>query len=569
MPTWIKILMPSITGLANIIKRPGRGGRTRAAFVALFTLVVWIIVFAFSVRVLGNLRAADVIGDVLCRKFLGLLWVAGIALLMFSSLISSLSGFFLSRDLDLLMAAPVSLENLFWARSTQALVVSAWMPVAFMLPIFLAYGVVFKSALVYFLMAPLVTIPLLAMGGYLSQLLVLVMVNVFPARRAREIMGLTAILAFCGLYVAFRLMRPEDLINPGSFMSAAAYLANLETPASILLPTEWAVEAVWPHLSGKAGLMGSGLWLALLWSTAAALAVGVSYAASFLFWPGYNKSLEGAGRRRGAGVALDFVLAGFGSMMKPERRALVIKDLKSFFRDNTQWSQLLLLAALMGIYLYNFSVLNLGRFPSGAFILENSFAFLNMALVALVAATLSLRFAFPSISGEGFAYWIIKAAPMSLKDYMWIKFWLWCPPIWVVSIVLVYFGNKYLDVGLVMQIAALLIIGCLAPGLCALAVGLGGRFPRFDAASVAQAPTGYGGLIYMVTSSLASIAVIGLSAWPVVFFLNVERGWWRVRPSLTTLAVVLAAAALVICVYLIISPMKKGYRALVEGSDEG
>ena len=566
---WIKILKPSVTGLANIIRKPGRGGRTRAVFVALFALVVWVLVFAFSVRVLGNLRAADVVGDILCRKFLGLLWVAGIALLMFSSLISSLSGFFLSRDLDLLMAAPVSLENLFWARSTQALVVSAWMPAAFMLPVLLAYGFVFKSSLIYFLIAPLVTVPLLALGGYLSQLLVLVLVNVFPARRAKEIMGLTAILAFCGLYVAFRLMRPEDLINPGSFMSAAAYLANLETPASILLPTEWAVEAVWPHLSGKPGLMGSGLWLALLWTTAAALAVAVSYAASVLFWPGYNKSLEGAGRRRGAGFLLGFLLRGLGALMKPERRALVIKDLKTFFRDHTQWSQLLLLAALMGIYLYNFSVLNLGRFPSGAFILENSFAFLNMALVALVAATLSLRFAFPSISGEGFAYWIIKAAPMSLKDYMWIKFWLWCPPIWVISLTLVYFGNSYLNVGPVMHVAALVIIGLLTPGLCALAIGLGGRFPRFDSASIAQAPTGYGGLIYMVTSSLASIAVIGLAAWPVVFFLNVEQGWWRARPPLMALAAGLAAAAVIICVYLMVSPMKKGCQALIEGSDEG
>ncbi|MDR2945189.1 MAG: hypothetical protein LBV79_00360 [Candidatus Adiutrix sp.] len=562
-------MKPSVIGLANIVKRPGRGGRTRAAFVGFFTLLVWALVFAFAVRVLHNLRAADVVGDILCRKFLGLLWVAGVALLMFSSLISSLSSFFLSRDLDLLMAAPVSLENLFWARSTQALVVSAWMPVAFMLPILLAYGVVFKASLGYFFVAPLVTAPLLALGGYLSQVLVLVLVNVFPARRAKEIMGMTAILAFCGLYVAFRLMRPEDLINPGSFMSAAAYLANLETPASILLPTEWAVEAVWPQLSGRPGLMSAWLWLALLWSTAAALAVGASYAAALLFWPGYNKSLEGAGRRRGSGLLLKVPLRALGALMRPERRALVVKDLKTFFRDHTQWSQLLLLAALMGIYLYNFSVMNLGRFPSGAFILENSFAFLNMALVALVASTLSLRFAFPSISGEGFAYWIIKAAPMSLKNFLWIKFWLWCPPIWVIALALVYFGNSYLDVGPVMHVAALLIIGLLTPGLCALGIGLGARFPRFDAASSAQAPTGYGGLIYMVSSSLAAIAVIGLSAWPVVLMLNVAQGWWRARPSLSALAAALVTAALCICIYLMVSPIKKGCQALAEGSDEG
>lgn len=569
MPTWIKILKPSIKSLTNRVSRSGKKGLIKAGFVGFFTLVVWLLVFAFAIKVLGNLRAADVIGELLARKFLGLLWIAGLALLMFSSLISSLSVFFLSRDLDLLMAAPVSLENLFWARSTQALTVSAWMPVAFMLPVFLAYGFVYKASIIYFLIAPLVSLPLLALGGYSSQILVMVLVNVFPARKAKEVMGLMAIVAFCGLYVAFRLMRPEELINPGSFMSAAAYLANLQAPSSILLPTEWASQAVWPYLSGQPGTMNSGLWLALLWSTAAAVAVITSYVASFLFWPGYNKSLHGSGRRRGPGLILGLTLGLLGRMMKPERRALVIKDLKSFFRDHTQWSQLLLLAALLGIYLYNFSVLNLGRFPDGAFVLENFFSFLNIGLVALVASTLSLRFAFPSISGEGFAYWIIKSAPLSIKDYMWIKFWLWCPPIWIISMTLIYLGNSYLNLGLVMKTAALIIIGALTPGLCALAVGLGARYPRFDAASIIEAPTGYGGLIYMVFSSLASGAVIGLMAWPTIFFINVEQGNWTARPATSALAGGLTLAAVLICTYLMIWPMKRGCRALIEGSDEG
>lgn len=567
-PAWITVLKPSLIGLKNIVRRPGRGGRTRAMFVALFTLVVWILIFAFAVKVLGNLREADVLGDILCRKFLGLIWIAGAALLMFSAMISSLSGFFLSKDLDLLMAAPISLETLFWARSTQALAASAWMPAAFMLPVFLAYGFVFKAPAIYYLAAPLASLPLLAGAGYLSQVLVMVLVNVFPARRAKEIMGLTAIVAFCILYLAFRLMRPEELVNPGSFMSAAAYLAELQTPASILVPTEWAVESIWPILSRQPGVMGMGWWLMLLWSTAAALAVVTSYAADQLYLSGYNKSLEGSYRRRGRKSLVGLFLSPLGRLMKPERRALVIKDLKTFFRDNAQWSQLLLLAALLVIYIYNFSILHLDRFPSGAFILENFFAFLNLGLVSLVASTLSLRFAFPAISGEGFAYWIIKAAPMSLKDFLFIKFWLWLPPIWILSISLVVLGNHYLDLSPIMNGASVIITAVLTPGLCALAVGLGARFPRFDAANPAQAPTGYGGLIYMVTSSLASLAVIGLTAWPVVSLLQLERGQSWGWLSGAGLGGVLVLAAMLICVYLWVVPMRQGVRALMEGSDE-
>ena len=565
MPAWITIMTPALKGLRNTLKQPGKGGYAKVFLVGAFTMVIWVLVFAFAVKVLQNLRAADVIGDLLCRKFLGLLWISGAALLMFSAIISSLSNFFLSRDLDLLMGAPVSLESIFWARSTQSLITSSWMPIAFLLPIFLAYAFVYKPHWEFYLVAPLATVPILAGAGYISQILVMVLVNVFPARRAKEIMGLLAILAFCGLYMAFRLMRPEQLVNPQGFMSAAAYLASLQSPASIILPTEWATEAVWNQLTGQAGRMGSGLWLLMLWSTLAALATATSWAAEYLYWQGYNKSMTGSSRRRG-GLIAAVIGAPFrliGNLMKPERKALMVKDLKTFFRDHAQWSQLILLAALMVIYIYNFSVLNLGRYPAGAFILEHSFAFLNLGLVALVGSTLALRFAFPSVSGEGFAYWIIKAAPMSLKEFMWIKYWLWMPPIWIVSLALVIFGNYYLNVKPVMNVASVLITAALIPSLCALAIGLGAKYPRFEAANSVQAPTGYGGLVYMVTSSIASLAVIGLSVWPIMRFIR-DR-WSNAQIVLCTVLILMAVS---VCLYLMIFPMRQGLYALQYGGSE-
>jgi ABC-2 type transport system permease protein len=315
--------------------------------------------------------------------------------------------------------------------------------------------------------------------------------------------------------------------------------------------------------------MSPWLWLALLWSTAAAFAVLTSWLAAGLLWSGYNKSLEGSSRKRRAGSLASLALEGMSRLMRPERRARVVKDLKTFFRDHTQWSQLILLAALLLIYLYNFSVLNLGRFPSGAIVLGNFFAFLNLGLVALVSATLALRFAFPAISGEGFAFWIIKAAPLSLDDFMKIKYWLWFPPILAVALALIILGNRYLDLNRVMNTATVIITLGLTPGLCALAVGLGGRHPRFEAASPAQAPTGYGGLVYMVASSLASLAVIGLSAWPVIKFSNLARGWGRWTPGAAALAAGLSLLAAGVCLYLWFRPMRDGLAALTEGREEG
>jgi ABC-2 type transport system permease protein len=255
-----------------------------------------------------------------------------------------------------------------------------------------------------------------------------------------------------------------------------------------------------------------------------AIATGLlaSYSAHFLYWVGYNKSQEGAGRQKVGGL-LNMASWAFRIIKSPEQRALAVKDFKVFFRDHTQWSQLFLLGALMIIYLYNFSVLNLKRYPLQEFFLENTIAFLNVGLVGLVSATLSLRFAFPSISAEGFSYWIIRSSPMSTGDFITYKLRFWLIPIMFVALILTYLTNRFLDADPVMGTTAFVLTLLLTPGLCSLGVGLGARFPRFETENLAQVPTGYGGLIFMVASSLSLMLIIGLSAWPVVRYLRVKR----------------------------------------------
>jgi hypothetical protein len=73
----------------------------------------------------------------------------------------------------------------------------------------------------------------------------------------------------------------------------------------------------------------------------------------------------------------------------------------------------------------------------------------------------------------------------------------------------------------------------------------------------------------MVYSSLASLAVIGLSAWPVIKFSNLARGWGRWTPGTSTLAAALLLLAIGTCLYLWFRPMRDGLAALTEGREEG
>jgi ABC-2 type transport system permease protein len=552
-------------GFKNYLKDPGPGGRIKIVSLTLFTLVMWAALYFISNRVIKSFYSIEGFGDILAHKTFNLLWLSGVAVLIFSAIITALSSFYLSRDLSLLMGAPVDRESIFWARSFQSILSSAWMPVAFLFPVFLSFGYRFKASPEYYLLLIPAGVPLVLTACFVSQIVVILLVNVLPARRTRDIMSLLGLLAFVALYMVFRLLRPEQLVNPESFKNVAGYLASLQTPTSPMLPTTWATDLLWPLLGGRVEDFNV-IYLVLLWVMAIATGVVASYSAHFLYWVGYNKSQEGAGRQRVGGL-LNMASQVFGIIKSPEQRALAVKDFKVFFRDHTQWSQLFLLGALMIIYLYNFSVLNLKRYPLQEFFLENTIAFLNVGLVGLVSATLSLRFAFPSISAEGFSYWIIRSSPMSTGDFITYKLRFWLVPIMFVALILTYLTNRFLDADPVMGTTAFVLTLLLTPGLCSLGVGLGARFPRFETENLAQVPTGYGGLIFMVASSLSLMLIIGLSAWPVVRYLRIKRGLLTIGLKEGVLIPTLALLVLLLTWHLWRRPYKIG-RAALEIYDE-
>ena len=97
----------------------------------------------------------------------------------------------------------------------------------------------------------------------------------------------------------------------------------------------------------------------LTWTTAAAIVVVNIWVAHFVYFEGFSKSQEAKRRRVGGKKALDVLVSCFTRPFGEELAAIMAKDIRTFFRDNTQWSQLLLLGALVVVYVYNFSVLPL------------------------------------------------------------------------------------------------------------------------------------------------------------------------------------------------------------------
>ena len=167
--------------------------------------------------------------------------------------------------------------------------------------------------------------------------------------------------------------------------------------------------------------------------------------------------------------------------LSPVRRQLLVKDLKIFLRDVSQWSQLLLLLALVLLYLYNFRVLDLSRIPYMSGFLKNIYGFVNLGMAGFVMATVAVRFAFPAVSAEGSSFWIIRTAPITLHDFLWSKFWTAFVPVLTLTEVLTVAANEFLGIDPFLKIVTALAIVFMTFALVGLAVGLGARYPRFGA----------------------------------------------------------------------------------------
>jgi ABC-2 type transport system permease protein len=207
----------------------------------------------------------------------------------------------------------------------------------------------------------------------------------------------------------------------------------------------------------------------------------------------------------------------FDFLLRPlhgSTKAMMIKDVKVFLRDTRQWSQLILLFALVVVYLFNFKALPLNKVPGISFYLENIISFLNVGLAGFVLSAVAVRFIYPAISLEGKSFWVIMSAPIELRRLIWSKFWTSLVPLLLLAEALIVLSNTFLHVTQFMMIISTVTIFLITIAIVSIGIGIGAVYPRFRVEDVAQIHSGFGGLIYMIICVTFIVLVIFLEAWP-------------------------------------------------------
>jgi len=550
-------MLSSIIGI-----RPGKKGNNwwRVFMFSAIGLIFWIGAFAIFFRVLNYFNSVEDFGDILAMKLLSMMIITFFALLLFSNIINSLSHLYLSRDLPLLHSLPVSSRDIFLSRWISSAFDSSWMVILFSMPVFLSYGIIYSAGIGFYLIAFCAIIILCLIAAAISSMLVMLGAVILPAGKIRALFVVMGVALAILLVIVLRMIRPEQLVNPETFASVVNYLNTMQALDSPLLPTTWITDAASFALKGrwKSSLFNLSLCASFAYTL---IFINVSFA-GFSYFRGFSRAQTTAKRLFSPltfqGRTWDSLL----NFLHRPAKAFAVKEIRSFFRDSTQWPQLFLICALIVIYLYNFSVLPLDKSPIKTIYLQNVFSFLNMGLAAFVLSAIAARFVFPAVSIESEAFWIIQAAPVSIKTFLWIKFFLYYIPLLIVSEILIIVSNILLGVTPFIMVLSIITMFCLVPAVVALAVGLGARYPDFKSENPALAATSFGGLLFMVCAFALIASVIILEAGPVYYTFMAQVHGRNLSVFHAFWLIISFSTAFILCVFAIYFPMRLGEKHL-------
>ncbi len=520
------------------------------SFVGLF---FWTLIFAVIYRMLLYFRSTQGIGHLLSAKLLSLAFLTFLMILILSNVITALSTFFLSDDLELVVASPVDSVTVYGARLLETMVDSSWMVALLAVPLLAAYGAVYGAGPGYYLLAAATVVPFLVIPAVLGTAFTLMLVNVFPARRTRDLLALVGLFAAAGVVALFRFLRPERLMRPEEFRDLVDFVAVLRTPTSPWLPSEWAGDALMSYLNG----FFEPFPFFFLWSTAAAAVVVGAWLHARYFDAGFTRAQEGAEKKDGRvrSVVVDHLLAG----AKPSTRVLVAKEIRTFFRDTTQWSQLILLGVLVAVYVYNITVLPLYTGEEISFFLINVVSFLNLGLAGFVVAAIAARFVFPAMSLEGRMMWLLRSSPLDVRALFWSKYWVGTIPLLLVSLPLIVITNVVLEASTFILVLTTVTMVGVTFALTSLALGFGALYPNYETENVAEIPTSFGGLLFMMAAVTYLAGVVILEAWPVYLFLTSRMGGGTATVGLVPLVLGVSGAAVLTGVAISV-PLSAGIR---------
>ena len=245
------LLWPKTQGLLKHLKKATGSEKLLISGFSVFGALFWFGLSALLYYFIRTFYGVEIVGPIVLDKLMELLMLSLFGLLCFSNVVTALSNYYLSDDLELLLSLPISRVNFHIARLIDTIAQSSWMAIFLGGPILISYGIVYGASPMYYLVTAVTLGAFVVIPASLGVLIASILVSVFPARKIREALVLVGILSLVFIFILIRLLRPEQLANADNFESVAAYMAELQTPVPNLLPPKWASDSLMAALLNR------------------------------------------------------------------------------------------------------------------------------------------------------------------------------------------------------------------------------------------------------------------------------------------------------------------------------
>ncbi len=498
--------------------------RLLTTLIALFIAGYMVLAFWLFWEGLKFVAGFPGLGTVLTERLLYLLFAFLFVLLLLSNLVISYTNLFRNREANFLMSLPVPPQTIFRWKFLESTLLASWAFLFLIAPLLAAFGLV-RGVPWHFYPVTLVLIGLFIILPGVAGSWLAVNLARYLDRRAFQFAVVALVLGLIALVGFFwkTWSVTDDLLETRVLAVLDQLLQKTRFAQFAFLPSYWLTMSVLQWAEGALSL--SLFFMLVLLSNVAFFGflaftrMGRRYylAASQVqsrasVWGQWEWFRAWTRRATPFSYSPGFLdrAAGLLRWVDADTQALLAKDARMFWRDTTQWGQLILFFGLLAVY-----IINLRQFTSQ---LTSPFwvhlvSYLNLGACALNLAMLTTRFVFPQFSLEGRGIWVVGASPMGLAKVVRAKYWLGSCATLIVTLSLVVLSSCLLKIAwdIVVFFAAVIVV--MSFTLNALAIGLGVLYPNFKEGNPSKIVSGFGGTFCFVLSFLYILLSVLLLAF--------------------------------------------------------
>ena len=456
------------------------------------------------------------LGPVLIERMMFLLFAFLFLLLLLSNVIISFTNLFRNREAQFLLSLPVPHQSIYRWKVFESGILASWAFLFLIAPLVAAYGATHDAPWHFYVVTPLFVALFVVLPGILGSWAALGLAR-WVDRVAFRVAAVLAVLVLIVLASAW--LQPEtvtdEMLETRVLDVVDRLLARTRFSLFPYLPSYWVSSGITQWVEGA--LMGTLFFgLVLLSHTLFFGYLASTRSGGFFFGALSAVNSRGSGptasQALGKAPLAPRLLDRLAKLLwwgRADARALLVKDIRTFLRDATQWGQSLILLGLLIAYIVNLRHFS-HRLTSDFWIDLTSY--LNLGACALNLATLTTRFVFPQISLEGKRIWIIGMAPLGLRRTLMAKFLFSTAVSMGVTMALVGASCAMLSIPPGRVLYFTLTIGVMAFTLNALAVGLGAVYPNFREDNPSKIVSGFGGTLCLVLSFIYIVGMLSLMA---------------------------------------------------------